>query len=102
MNWEVNRGSRSVMTLDGTPNRGKTWWKYSNATPSASIDSLQERNMAIFVHPWSVIVRIESYPWDLGNLTIKSIAMVENGGMFGCGKIGERGAFSLWVLTLFL
>src|ERR1700761_2389273 len=58
--------------------------------------------MAIFVHPWSVIVRMESYPWDLGSLTIKSIAMVENGGAFGCGKIGERGAFPFWVLTLFL
>ena len=89
------------MTLEGMPNRGKTWLKYSKATPSASIDSWQGRKMAILVHPWSVMVRMESYPCDLGNLTMKSIAIVENGVVFGWGKIGESGAFCPWVLVLF-
>ena len=43
------------------------------------------RKMAIFVHPWSVMVRMESYPCDLGNLTIKSIAIVEKGKASGWG-----------------
>ena len=83
INCDVNLGSLSVMILEGTPNRGKTWLKYNIATPSASIDSWHGRKMAIFVHPWSVMVKTESYPCDLGNLTMKSIAIVENGVALG-------------------
>ena len=45
---------------------------------------------------------MESYPCDLGNLTIKSIAIVENRDAFDWGKIGESGAFRPWVFALFL
>ena len=63
--------------------------------------SLQGMKMASFVHPWSVIVNIKSYPPDVGSLTIKSSDMVENGVVSGLGYIGDRGAFFAWVLVLF-
>ena len=48
--------------------------------------------IASFVHPWSVIVKIELYLLDVGSLTMKSSDMVENGVVSGSGYISKRGA----------
>ncbi len=79
MNFDVKRVSLSLMTFVGSPNRLKTLIRYWYATCSAVISSLQGMNNAIFVHPWSVIVRMVSYPFDLGNLVMKSRAIVWKG-----------------------
>ena len=49
---------------------------------------------------WSVMVRMESYFWDLESLVIKSRAMTLNGFAFGSGNIGANGALVGQVLTL--
>ena len=76
MNFDTNLGSLSLMILDGSPNLGNICRKNSSATPSAVIVSLQGIAISIFVQSWSVIVRMESYPADSGNFTIKSIDIV--------------------------
>ena len=76
MNWLVNLGSLWLITLDGSPNLGNTCWRYRSATPSADMVSLQGIVISIFVQSWSVIVKIELYPPDGGNLMMKSMAMV--------------------------
>jgi hypothetical protein len=76
MNFDVNRGSRSLMILVGNPYLGNTYRRYSPATPSALIVSLQGTKIAALEQSWSVIVRIESYPFEMGSLTMKSRAMV--------------------------
>jgi hypothetical protein len=57
-------------------------------------------NIDALVQSWSVIVRIESYPWDLGSLVMKSRAMVSNGSASGFGKIGCSAALIGQLLTL--
>ena len=64
--------------------------KYNPATSSAEIVSLQGMKIAAFEQSWSVMVSMELYPSDSGNLTMKSIATVSNGSAFGMGKIGCR------------
>ena len=49
---------------------------------------------------WSVIVRIESYFWDLGSFVMKSRAITSNGFAFGSGNIGASRALVGQVLTL--
>ena len=47
--------------------------------------SLHGMNTAILVQSWSVIVRVESYPCDLGSLVMKSKATVSNSMASGVG-----------------
>ena len=101
MNFDMNLGSLSLMILDGSPNLGKICRKNSSATPSAVIVSLQGIAISIFVQLWSVIVRMELYPADSGNFTMKSIDMVWNGSAPIVGVIGFRGAFWGCVFALF-
>ena len=101
MNFDMNLGSLSLIILDGSPNLGKICCKNSLATPSAIIVSLQGITISIFVQSWSVIVKIESYPADSGNFTMKSMEMVWNGKAPIVGVIGFRGAFWGCVFTLF-
>ena len=49
---------------------------------------------------WSVIVRMESYFWDLGSFVMKSRAMTSNRFAFGSENIGTSGALVGQVLTL--
>ena len=93
MNFDTNLGSLSLMILDGSPNLGNICRKKSSATPSAVIVSLQGIAISIFVQSWSVMVRMESYPADSGNFTMKSIDIVWNGKAPIVGVIGFRGAF---------
>ena len=57
-------------------------------------------NIDAFVQSWSVIVRMESYPWDLGNFVIKSRAMVSNGIASGLENMGWSAALIGRLLTL--
>ena len=85
VNLALNLGSRSLMTCDGNPNRLNTCLRYNWAVPSAVTSSLQGMKTEALVRSWSVIVRRESYPWDLGSLVIKSSAIVLNGNASGHG-----------------
>ena len=49
---------------------------------------------------WSVMVRIESYFWDLGSFVMRFRAMTSNGFAFGSGNIGASEALVGQVLTL--
>ena len=80
------------MILDGRPNQGKICLKNNSATPSAVIVSLQGIAISIFVQSWSVMVKIELYPTDSGNFTMKSIDMIWNGSAPVAGVIGFSGA----------
>ena len=73
----------------------------SSTTPSAVIVSLQGIKMAALLQSWSVMVRIVSYPWDLGNLTMKSMAITSNGSASVLVVIGTRRGFWWCVLILF-
>ena len=79
MNFDVNRGSRSLITLEGSPNQGKICLRNRLATSLALIVSLQGIATTILVQSWSVMVRIKSHPLDSGSLTIKSMAIVWKG-----------------------
>ena len=70
------------------------------ATPSAVIVSLHGIRMTALVQSWSVIVSIESKPFDNGNLTMKSIATVSKGSAPGLANIGLSGALLVWLFTL--
>ena len=73
------------MICDGNPNRLNTCSRYNRAVPSAVISSLQGINTNTLVQLWSVMVRRESYPWDLGSLVMKSNTIVSNGSASGRG-----------------
>ena len=85
VNLVLNLGSRSLMMRDGNPNRLNMCLRYNWAVPSAVISSLQGMKTKALVQSWSVMVRRESYPWDLGSLVIKSNAIVSNGNASGRG-----------------
>ena len=64
------------------------------------MDLLHGMKCAILVQPWSVIVSIESYLFERGNLVIKSKATTSNGATPSVGYIGRRGALVGQLLTL--
>src|SRR6266851_905058 len=77
--FEVNLVSWSNITHSGSPTKGNTCSRYSLATSQELISSWHGSKITALVQSWSVIVSMESYPFDTSNLTIKSIAMVKNG-----------------------
>ena len=85
VNLALNLGSRSLMMRDSNPNQLNMCLRYNWAVPSAVISSLQGMKTEALVQSWSVMVRRESYPWDLGSLVIKSSAIVSNGSASGHG-----------------
>src|SRR6201996_4454338 len=85
VNRDANRGSLSLMILDGSPYEGKVCLAYNAAVSSALMSSVQGINCAILVQSWSVIVRMESYPWDTGSFVIKSNVTVSKGRASGFG-----------------
>ena len=92
MNFPTKHGSRSLIIFLGSPKRLKTCIRYNPATSSAEIVSLQGMKIATFEQSWSVTVSIVSYPFDGGNLMIKSIATVSKGSACDVGRIGCRAA----------
>src|SRR3984885_4357191 len=92
VNFDVNRGSRSLIILRGSPKCLNTWVTKTAAVSSDVMASLHGMNSAALVQSWSVTVRIESYPWDGGNFVMKSTAIISNGAASGFGKIGCSGA----------
>ncbi|SRR6266702_3023286 len=101
MNFDVNLGSLSLMNFSRSPNHGNICWTINPAVSSAVILSLQGMNTAAFVQSWSVMVRIESYPCDIGSLVMKSSAIVSNGIASSVGNMGDNDAFVGCVLILF-
>ena len=69
----VNLGSLSDMIHLGILYQGKRCWRYSSATPSPVISLLHGMNLVALEHPWSTMVRIVSYPLDLGRSVMKSM-----------------------------
>ena len=72
MNLALNLGSQSLITHNGSLNQLNTCLRYNWAVPSAVISSLQGMKTDALVQSWLVMVRRESYPWDLGSLVMKS------------------------------
>jgi hypothetical protein len=59
---DVKRGSRSEMTLEGSPNHLYMLSRYNRTTPSPVTLVVHRMNNAARVHLWSTIVRMASYP----------------------------------------
>ena len=93
MNFPAKRRSRSLMIFLGSLKRLKMCMRYSPATSSAEIVSLQGMKIAAFEQSWLVIVSIVLYPFDGGNLTMKSIATVSKGSACDTGEIGRNVAW---------
>jgi hypothetical protein len=70
---DAKRGSLSEMIRLGRPNQGTRCRRYSLATPGPSISLVHGMNFAALEHPWSTMVRILSYPSDLGRSVMRSI-----------------------------
>ena len=100
-NWEVNLGSLSEMILVGSPNQGYMFRKYNWAMSGLVIVVEHGRKIATLEQPWSTIVSIKSFPFTWGKPVIRSIAICENGLMFGVVVILKSGVFLLWVWILF-
>ena len=100
LNLDIKRGSRSEMILQGILKCGNTCVAYKAAMPSESMSFLQGRNIAALVQSWSVMVRIESYPFEMGRSTMRSHAMVSKGCAFGLMVIGYVGILGFVVLDL--
>ncbi len=73
----------------------------NSTTPLAVIVSLHGMKMDALLQLWSVIVRIVSYPCDLGSLTMKSMAITLKGLASVLVVIGTRCGFCRCVLILF-
>ena len=86
----------------GTPKCGDTQAANNSATPAAPIVWVQGKNRVALLTSWSVIIRMESYPFEGGRSTISSNAMVENGWDDLSLVMGKRGTFGLLVLGLVL
>ena len=69
--FPVNLVSLLDMMHLGIPYQGKRCWRYSSAIPSPVISLLHDMNLVALEHPWSTMVRIVLYPFDLGRLVIK-------------------------------
>ena len=75
----TNWGPRSDITLFGLPNLVSSFWNMMSDNCSAVIVLLHGVNMTLFASHWSVMTRIESYPFDSGRSVMKSIDTCENG-----------------------
>ena len=100
VNFDANRGSLSLMILEGSPKRVKTCLAYKMAVSSPDISSTQGMNTVALEQSWSVIVSIESYPCDMGSFVMKSSATVSKGIASGFANMGWREARVGHVLTL--
>src|SRR6266702_8938064 len=93
MKIDMNCDPLSVISLLGIPQWGYACCRYSFATPSLVIDSLHGMNSAAFVQSWSVIVSIESYPFDGGSFVMKSMVTTSNGCASGSVVMGYSCGF---------
>src|SRR5258708_16119915 len=80
---DVKGGSRSVISLVGSPNHLYTCSRYNRAIPSPVIVTEQGRNTALREHPWSTIVNIASWFRIGGRPVIRSIQICLNGSVSG-------------------
>ena len=94
---DVNLGSQSLITFVGRPYHLYTWSMYNCAIPSPVMFVVHGRNIAALEHPWSMIVRIASFPLCIGRPAIRSIATRWNGRASFVVSIQNGGVFALWV-----
>ena len=99
--WEVNHGSQSDITFEGTLNHGNRCLRYRRATPSPVMFVWQGRKMAALEHPWSTMVRIGSCLLACGNWVMRSRVTMLNGCIDGSPGMQKRGVFLLLVHILF-
>ena len=92
---DINLGSQSLITFVGSPYHLYTWSMYSWAIPSPVIFVVHGRNTAALEHPWSMMVRIASFPLCVGRPVIKSIATRWNGRALFVVLIQNGGTFVL-------
>jgi len=99
-NAEMNQGLRSEMILLGSPNHSTRCFRYLSATPVPSIVFVHGMNLAALEQPWSMIVRMELKPCNLGRSVIRSIDMYWKGPS-STGVLKHcRGAFDWCMLVL--
>ena len=90
-NLLVNLMSQSKTNTFGTPMKGKARSLYNHASSTAPIILLQGSRITALVAPWSVMVKIESLPFDVGSFVIRSMVIVLNGSLSFGGVIGYNG-----------
>jgi hypothetical protein len=90
VNFEANRGSRSLMIFMGRPYLVNTCLAYRAAVSSPDISSTHGMKMVAFEQSWFVTVSMESYPCDTGSLVMKSTATVSKGVASGLAQIGSN------------
>src|SRR5580698_4633105 len=100
VNFEANRGSRSLMILVGRPHLANTCLAYSAAVSSPEISSTHGMKIVAFEQSWSVTVSMELYPCDTGSLVMKSTATVSKGVASGLAQMGSSIALVGRLLTL--
>ena len=71
----MNQGLQSEMTLSGIPNLRKRLFIRSVAIPSKVTPFVIGISIIPFVRPWSTTDKIESKPFDLGKLVMRSIVI---------------------------
>src|SRR5580698_3549035 len=99
-NVEMNLVSLFEMIFFSNPVKGNTRSLKSFTTPSVSMVSLQGIRITALVQSWSVMVIRESYPSDMGSLTIKSTAIVSKGNAPSSVVIELIGGLFFWVMGL--
>jgi hypothetical protein len=92
VNFEANRGSRSLMIFVGSPYLANTCSAYRAAVSSPEISSTHGMKIVAFEQSWSVTVSMESYPCDTGSLVMKSTATISKGVASGLAQMGSSAA----------
>jgi hypothetical protein len=100
VNFEVNRGSRSLVIFVGRPYLANTCLAYKAAVSSPDISSTHGMKMVAFEQLWSVTVSMELYPCDTGSLVMKSTATVSKGVASGLAQMGSSAALVGSVVNL--
>ena len=99
--WDMKCGSLSEIICFRIPNHGKRCMKYNYAIFSPVIVLWQGRKSATCKHPWSINVKIASYPLLGGRSVIRSKASCSKGLASLVVMIWYIGTLGQWVTFLF-
>ena len=91
---EANWGPQSDINLSGNPNR---LYRFSNSSwpvSSAVIVFEQEIRIIPFVSPWSIITKMESWPWTGGKSVMKSIEQFPKGRVEEATSVGTNASLA--------
>ena len=101
-NFKAKRRSWLLMILWGRPNWANMCIAYRATVCLLKISSSQGININPLEQSWSVIVRMESYPFASGSFVMKLMATTLNGVASSLANIGCNGARVGRLFTLFL